>query len=274
MDQDEKAAYLGIAVTAALEAGKLLRDSYRKVEAREKGPGDLVTEADFKAQALIREVLLSRFPDHAFLGEEAELEPSDSGFRWLVDPLDGTINFAHGVEPWGVSIALENQGSLIAGVVHLPIGNATYTATAGGGAFENGSPIRVSSAADLANALVAAGMPTSFHEDRERQLAIMERFSTGTHGVRRTGSSAFNLARLAAGNFDVCYATSVHSWDVAAGVLLVREAGGVVTNMSGGPFAIDRPEILATNGALHNRALAAVRTAWPRIGDPGDRMIK
>lgn len=273
MDLEEKRRRLELAVSAAERAGKLLLERYGRVEAREKGPGDLVTDADFAAQSLIREMILREYPGHAFLGEEGDSEPSAGGFRWLVDPLDGTINFAHGVEPWGVSIALEHSGDLEVGVVHIPLSGKTYAAIAGGGAFENGAPIRVSRARKLSEALVAAGMPTRFAADRERQLAIMARFSTGTHGVRRMGSSAFNLARVAAGHFDVCYATSVHSWDVAAGVLLVREAGGTVTNMAGGTFQIDRPELLATNSALHAEALEAIRSAWPRIGEPTELVI-
>ncbi len=242
--------------------------------AHEKAPQDLVTEADLASQKLIEELLLGAFPDHDFLGEEKPAQERRSPYRWLVDPLDGTVNYAHSLDPWCVSIALERDDRLIAGVVHAPALGRTFSAALGCGARENGNAISVSKAARMRDSLTAAGMPTAFGSEAERQMAIMGRFSTGTHGVRRTGSSAWNLAMLASGSFDLCYATSVHSWDVAAGVLLVLEAGGVVTNLSGNPFVIDRPELLASNGKLHAEAVAAVEEAWPRIGEPGGGVLK
>jgi myo-inositol-1(or 4)-monophosphatase len=259
--------YLQTARKAAYEAGEILLAAYRKIGSREKGPGDLVTDADFASQRRIAEIVLEAFPEHGFLGEEegSNVENS-SGYRWVVDPLDGTINFAHGVEPWSVSIALEREGELIVGVVYVPLSGTMYSAAAGEGATENDRPMRTSGVGKLAGSLIAAGMPTNFAADSDRQLAIMKRLSTGTHSVRRMGSSAWNLARLAAGGFEVCYATSVHWWDVAAGVLLVREAGGLVTNLAGSRFDRDRPELLASNGTVHQEVLAAIQEAWPRIG--------
>lgn len=268
-------AYLRTAETAAVEAGEILLAAYRKIGSREKGPGDLVTDADFASQRRIAEILLGAFPEHGFLGEEegSNVENS-SGYRWVVDPLDGTINFAHGVEPWSVSIALERDDELIVGVVYVPLSKTMYSAAAGRGATENGLPMRASRVGGLAGSLIAAGMPTNFAADSDRQLSIMKRLSTGTHSVRRMGSSAWNLARLAAGGFEVCYATSVHWWDVAAGVLLVREAGGLVTNLAGAAFDRDRPELLATNGIVHAEVLAAIVEAWPRIGRVDRDVVK
>jgi myo-inositol-1(or 4)-monophosphatase len=241
----------------ALEAGALLVAAYGRVAAREKGPSDLVTDADTASQRLIAAAIAAEYPDHALLAEE-EGVVADPGkpWKWIVDPLDGTINFAHGFPFWSVSIGLEHEGRLVAGVVHDPLAGVSFWATRGGGAWKDDQPLRVSTAGSLRSSLVSAGLPTEFARDAERQLALFRAFSTETHSVRRTGSTALNLAYLAAGGFDVYYTTSVHPWDVAAGVLLVEEAGGRVTALDGSPYRIDQPTMLATNGLLHAESLA------------------
>ena len=248
----------------AADAGELLLSHYGRVEAREKGPADLVTEADFASQRLIAERLDEIFPTHTLLAEE---EGAGTDFnlpwRWIVDPLDGTMNFAHMFPLWVVSIGLEHEGRLVAGVVYHPLARSMYSASSGAGATLDGRPIQVSKVERLEESLIATGLPTDFSADGDRQMAMMRRFSTRTHSVRRTGSSALNLAILAAGGCEVCYATRMHPWDAAAGVVLVREAGGTVSRFSGGPYDLYGSEILATNGKVHDDAVAALREAWP-----------
>ena len=256
--------HLEVAEYAAIEAGALLLAHFGKVTAREKGPFDLVTDADLAAQRSIVAVIRSAFPDHTFLAEEEGVTADmENPWRWIVDPLDGTINFAHGVPLWCVSIALEHAGRLVAGVVHQPLLRTTHSAALGRGTTVNGEPVRVSRAQGLEQSLIATGMPTDFASDADRQMAYMRRFSTRTHSLRRTGTSAWNLAMVASGGFDVCYATAMNPWDSAAGVVLVREAGGTVTGLDGGPYDPYARHILATNGAVHDEALRAAREAWP-----------
>jgi myo-inositol-1(or 4)-monophosphatase len=260
---DDYREFQEVAERAALEAGALLREKYGRIPAREKAPGDLVTDADIASQRLIADRIFAAFPDHTLLAEEEGVGPDLSKpWRWVVDPLDGTINFAHGFGFWSVSIALERAGQLVVGVVHNPLSGETYSASEGRGATLNGSRIHVSNASRLSACLIATALPVDFRDDADRQLAYFRRLSTGTHSVRRTGSSALNLAIIAAGGFDVCYATFMNPWDAAAGVVLVREAGGLVTNLSGAPYDLYGAEILATNGLVHPESLAALKEAW------------
>ncbi len=249
----------------AVAAGALLRDAYGRVTAREKGPGDLVTDADLASQRLIARMLDEAFPDHTLLAEEEGVLPDAARpWRWVVDPLDGTMNFAHGFPFWCVSIALEHAGRLVVGVVHHPLTGEVYSALLGRGATRDGRPIHVSAVETLEQSLISAALPLDFAADAGRQLAYMERLSTRTHSVRRTGSSALNLALLAAGGFDVCYATAMNPWDAAAGVVLVGEAGGTVTRFSGATYDLYNQEILASNGKVHDQAVNALNEAWPR----------
>ncbi len=255
-----------LAEQVALEAGQVLRAAYGRVEAREKGPGDLVTDADLASQRLITERLEQAFPKHTLLAEEEGVGPDASRpWRWIVDPLDGTINFAHGFGFWSVSIALEHAGTLVVGVVHNPLTGDMYSAALGHGSTWNGQPIRVSRTERLAESLIATALPTDIRPDADLQMAYLRQFSMGTHSVRRTGSSALNLAIVAAGGFDVCYATFMNPWDAAAGVILVREAGGIVTNLTGGPYDLYGGNILATNGRVQDEALNALALARSRV---------
>ena len=256
--------YRTAAERIAAEAGELLRNAHGKVRAREKGPSDLVTEADFASQELIARRLNEAFPDHTLLAEEEGAETDlTNPWRWVVDPLDGTMNFAHGFPFWVVSIALEYAGRLVVGVVYDPISRQTYSASLGQGAMLDGRPIRVSAVDRLENGLIATALPYDFEADADRQTAYMRRFSTNTHSLRRTGSSALNLALVAAGGCDVCYATWMHPWDAAAGIVLVREAGGLVTKFSGEDHDLYAMEILATNGRVHEASIRALAEAWP-----------
>ena len=267
MNQDYR-EYQRAAERMAWEAGVLLRDAYGRVTAREKGPGDLVTDADLASQRLIARRIAESFPDHTLLAEEEGAVPDPSRpWRWVVDPLDGTINFAHGFPFWAVSIALEHEGRLVVGVVHNPLSGATYSASLGRGTTVDGTPVRVSEAGALRDSLIMTALPTDFADAADLQMAYFRRFSIGTHSVRRTGSSALNLAILAAGGCEVCYASFMHPWDAAAGVVLVLESGGRLTGLLGEPHNLYGAGILATNGRVHEESLqflAAAREANSR----------
>lgn len=271
MDEDYR-VYRAEAERAAEAGGRLLLAAYGTVVAREKAPSDLVTDADGASQRAIAGILAGAFPDHTLLAEEDGVVPDpEKPWRWVVDPLDGTINFAHGFPLWCVSIALEHRGRLVVGVVHVPLTATTFSAALGGGATRNGQPLRVSAVDRLSGALIATCLPTAFAADAARQLAYFSRFSTGTHSVRRTGTSAWNLALVAAGGCEVCYSTALHPWDAAAGVVLIREAGGTVTGLAGEPYDLYRPGILASNGRVHAEAIRALAESWPTGpgGGPG-----
>lgn len=261
---DDYREFQGAAERIGIEAGQLLLGLSGRVSVREKGPADLVTEADFASQRLIAGRLQELFPEHTLLAEEEGAETDYSRpWRWVVDPLDGTMNFAHGFPFWVVSIALEHAGRLVVGVVHNPLLGETYSASLGQGATRNGQPIHVSAVAGLKESLITAAVPVDFGNDSRRQLAYLARLSTGTHSVRRTGSSAMNLAILASGGCEICYGTAMNAWDAAAGVVLVREAGGMVTRFSGDPYDLYGQEILASNGKVHAASIAAIKEAWP-----------
>lgn len=252
------------AVRAALAGGEILLRHFRKGGYREKAPFDLVTDADLESQRAIAATLLDAFPDHTILAEEEGLQedPTRPG-RWIVDPLDGTVNFAHGASPWCVSIGFEWRGRLTAAAIHVPLSGETFAAARGQGAWRNGEKLSVSATDRLESSLIATGFPTDFESDADRQLAWFKKMSTRTHAVRRSGSSAWNLAMVAAGGFDICYASGMHPWDAAAGVLLIEEAGGLVTALDGSPFRLERGGLLASNGRLHEPARVALAEAWP-----------
>lgn len=255
---------LTFASQVAEEAGELLLSAYGRVAAREKGPSDLVTEADLASQRHIAARIAETFPDHTLLAEEEGIIPEPGrSWKWIVDPLDGTINFAHGFPFWCVSIGLEFEGRMVVGVVHDPLGRATFAGRRGGEPRRNGEPVRVSEAPTLRRSLIGAGLPTRFGADADRQMAYFRSLSTETHSIRRTGSTALNLAILASGGLDLYYTTSVHPWDVAAGILLVEAAGGRVTDLDGGPYRLDQPTLLASNGKIHGEAVERLRAAWP-----------
>jgi myo-inositol-1(or 4)-monophosphatase len=254
--------FLNICVQAAREGGRVLLDWQDRFEVREKGRNDLVTQADEAAQEAIRAVLLGRFPDHDFLGEEEAAErktrgepailPRRSAYRWIVDPLDGTANYVHRLPAYAVSIALEHEGELVCGCVLDPLAEECFTAARNEGAKLNGRPIRVSQCQRIDRAMVAV----SFSPNVPRGSIEISRFVEALHAaqaVRRLGSAALNLCYIAAGRLDVYWATSVQAWDVAAGVLIVREAGGVVTALDGGSLDLEHPELsAAATAALHH----------------------
>jgi myo-inositol-1(or 4)-monophosphatase len=236
----------------AREAGALLMDFFRRrVKIEYKGDADLVTVADRKSEALILERIRKQFPSHDVMGEEGARIESGSDYRWYVDPLDGTTNFAHGFPVFCVSLAVQCRGQGAAGVVYDPTRNEMFTAEQGRGAFLNGQPIRVSSTAGLAECLVGTGFP-SHKRHKSPNIYFYHQITLRTHGVRRAGSAALDLCNVACGRFDGFWEFNLNPWDTAAGVLIVQEAGGRVTNFAGGPFELDSRETLASNGLVHD----------------------
>jgi myo-inositol-1(or 4)-monophosphatase len=243
--------FLEAAIGIAREAGALIAGYHaRGIGFELKGDYDLVTEADRASERLIVERLRQHFPTHAVVAEEGGGQEGSSDYRWYVDPLDGTTNFAHGFPMFNVTLALEHAGELIAGVIYHPIHEEMFTAEAGGGAYLNNLPIHVSKAARIDDALVATGFPSRKRHENVNvhfyyQMAMM------SHGVRRAGAAALDLAYVACGRLDAFWEFGLNPWDMAAGVLLVREAGGTVSDMHGGPFSLRGPHMLADNGTLH-----------------------
>jgi len=230
---------------AARVGGQILRELHGRVIAREKGPADLVTEADVAAQRAIRDMLLGTFPDHGFLGEEGEsVSPGPAGFRWIVDPLDGTTNFCHGIPHYAVSIGLEQHGRLLVGVVYDPIADECYRAGTGEGAYLNGAPLHVSSTIELSKAVVAVSFPPRVERSSPDVLRFLD-ILTVCRATRRTGSAALNLCAVAAGRFDAFWSYATNPWDVAAGVLMVSEAGGVLTGPGGQEFNLEQASFVA-----------------------------
>ena len=243
--------YLEVAVETARQAGALLLDEFQKPRQHEyKGGVDLVTAADRRSEAFIVERLGTYFPQHAIVGEEGTRREADSGYCWYVDPLDGTTNFAHRYPCFAVSLALVRGEEILAGVVHDPVRGETFHAAAGEGAWLNQKRIRVSATERLTESLLATGFPTRKRHESPN-IHYYYRFTLLSHGVRRDGSAALDLCYVAAGRFDGFWEFDLQSWDVGAGILLVREAGGVVTDLKGMPFHLGGKEIAASNGRIH-----------------------
>jgi myo-inositol-1(or 4)-monophosphatase len=268
----------------AREAGALLLPYFhRGLKIEYKGDADLVTAADRASETLIRERIDKQFPSHDVLGEEQGLNDQGSDYRWYVDPLDGTTNFAHGYPVFCVSMALEHrvleqrerdQGRRIAGVVYDPTRDELFTAALGTGAYLNGRPIHVSTAAQLKECLVATGFP-SHKRHKNPNIHFYHQITLRTHGVRRAGSAALDLCNVASGRFDGFWEFNLNPWDTAAGVLIVEEAGGTVSRFDGVPFQIDSRETLASNGIVHDALLQEFKEIFAGRGltplpDPGE----
>ena len=247
------------AAEIACEAGGRLREFLAQgVETEYKGDVDLVTVADRTVEKLIRERLGAAFPQHGIYGEEGTRERMEGEFRWYVDPLDGTTNFAHGFPQFCVSMGLEQRatgtppeqdGTLVAAVIYDPMRDELYTAERGQGATLNNKPMRVSQIPDLAESLLSTGFP-SRKRHASPNVHFYQEFTLRSHGVRRAGSAALDLAYVASGRLDAFWEFNLNPWDTAAGILLVQEAGGVVTDFAGNPFRLDSREILASNGLI------------------------
>ena len=268
-DATEQAAALDSALMRkasgiAREAGACLRDFYAQgVETEYKGDVDLVTVADRTVEKLIRERLAAAFPQHGVYGEEGTRDRMEGEFRWYVDPLDGTTNFAHGFPQFCVSMGLEHRpsglgaerdGALVAGVIYDPLRDELFSAQKGAGATLNGKAIHVSRTAHLAEALLATGFP-SRKRHASPNIHFYHEFTLRSHGVRRAGSAALDLAYVACGRLDAFWEFNLNPWDTAAGLLLIEEAGGRITDFSGNGYRLDSREILATNGRFHENLL-------------------
>ncbi|MCG2682314.1 MAG: inositol monophosphatase [Planctomycetales bacterium] len=278
-DMEEYNDYLRVCEEAVRAGARVVQDWIGRTETREKGPADLVTQADLASQETVRRVVLGAFPNHCLLGEEQEqsepekgtgtfclkgpkgashkrcLSPFPAEYRWIVDPLDGTTNFVHGVPHYCVSLALERNGELLVGAVYDPMLDECFTAATGQGARLGGRAIHASGVSKLSEALAAVGFPPGVRSDSPDLRMFLEMIPR-CQAIRRTGSAALNLCYLAAGRFDLFWSFSTHIWDVAAGVLILREAGGCVTSPDGGPFHLEEADFLA---AANPELLAQLR---------------
>ena len=294
--------YLATAVEAALAAGRIHLELFRKdPHVEKKGPIDLVTAADLAAEQSFRQLITNRFPAHLVLGEEggtirdetigvpsgaprrsgagqrgprerrrqggpagtkSPRSEEDGRWRWIIDPLDGTTNFAHGLALFCVSIALEVDGRTEIAVVYDPVAQELFTAERGGGARLNGVPVHVSARSALIDALLCTGFPYSIREEQQPQVEVFAGFLGRSRAVRRLGSAALDLCYVAVGRFDGFWEERLHAWDIAAGVLMVQEAGGRVTGYADEPIDLFGGRIVASNGALHGPMLEVIRSAY------------
>ena len=249
-----KSALINVMIAAARKAARGLQRDFGEVEnlqVSKKGPSNFVTAADLRAESILRAELERVRPGYGFLLEEAgTVEGSDKSHRWLVDPLDGTTNFLHGLPHFAISIGLEREGQLIAGVVYDPIKDEMFWAEKGKGAFLNERRIRVAARTDMTEALLATGIPFHGRPGHDLMTRELTALTDKIAGIRRYGSAALDLAYVAAGRYDAFWERGLAPWDVAAGIVLVREAGGMVKEIDGRDVRVDGPSILAANDAL------------------------
>jgi myo-inositol-1(or 4)-monophosphatase len=250
-------SFIETAITVARESGRLLKEIFgRKREVYFKGEIDLVTDADLRAEELIVKTIHARYPEHTIVSEEKQSWAGLSPYKWIIDPLDGTTNYAHGFPWFCVSIALAIHGKPVLGVVYHPFLDQLFRAGKGAGAYLNEEPIRVSTTGKLGHSLLATGFPYNIHTEPEPAVSRFKKFLTRSRGIRRAGSAALDLCYVACGCFDGFWEANLKPWDTAAGALLVQEAGGLVTDFQDRPFAPAMPEILASNGHIHGQMVA------------------
>jgi len=250
------------AAEIAHEAGSLLRYYFeRRVRFEMKGDFDLVTEADRASEKLVVERLKQQFPHHGIVAEEGSGHESPSEYRWYVDPLDGTTNFAHAYPVWNVTLALEKAGEMVAGVIFDPNRDELFTCERGSGAFLNGRRIHVSQASRVADSLVSTGFP-NHNRKTNPNIHFFHELAMSAHGVRRCGSAAIDLAYVASGRLDGFWEIGLSPWDMAAGILLVEEAGGACSDMQGAPHHLKSPHLLTDNGLIHEELLGVFAAIW------------
>jgi myo-inositol-1(or 4)-monophosphatase len=253
-------AFLAVASEAARTAGALLRQNiHGKREISYKGDINLVTEMDRLSEHTVVEALLAAFPDHGIMAEEETMIRSDSGYMWIIDPIDGTTNYAHGYPCFSVSIALEHDGEIVVGVVYDPMRDELFSAQKSEGARLNGTAIRVSTVDTLIKSLLSTGFPYDRKVSEKNNLDYFHSLLMASQEVRRDGSAALDLCYVAAGRFDGFWELKLKPWDVAAGSLIVREAGGLISDFSGTRFSIHDDEILASNGRIHLQMLETLQ---------------
>ena len=251
---------MSTAIEAVLEAGRIQLSYFRSgVSIQKKGTIDIVTEADVAVEKMFRALIAERFPDHAVVAEEmGQGGAANATHEWVFDPIDGTTNYAHGIPFFCSSLALEVDGVAQVAAIYEPSRRELYTAERGVGAWLNGERLSVSSTGALIDAVVCTGFPYSVVEEREEPVALFGRFLGVSRAVRRFGSAALDLAYVAAGRLDGFYETRLNRWDIAAGALIVEEAGGRVTAYDGGPFVSRSGQILASNGPLHDAMIGVI----------------
>ncbi|MBO6903202.1 MAG: inositol monophosphatase [Rhizobiaceae bacterium] len=258
-----RSALLNVMTQAALKAGRSLARDFGEVQNLQvslKGPGDYVSQADRKAEDIIYNELSRARPGYSFLMEErGAVEGDDEQHRWIVDPLDGTTNFLHGIPIFSISIALERQGELVAGVIFNPAMDELYTAERGNGAFLNDRRMRVAARTKLVDSVVGTGIPHLGRGNHGRALVDLRTMMTETAGIRRLGSAALDLAYVAAGRMDGFWEDALAPWDLAAGILMVREAGGFATDRTGGRGMFDNGSIVVGNEAIHRALIEALK---------------
>ena len=256
-------ANLNVMIKAARKAGRSLAKDFREVEQLQvgiKGPGDFVTRADIAAQRILREELLGTRPNYGFLGEEeAEVPGTDPTRRWIVDPLDGTTNYLHGMPHWAVSVALEHKGEVIAGVIHDPVKDETFVAEKGLGAYLNEKRIRVSGRRRLNEAVFATGLPFAGRSDLPATLKDLARLLPVTAGVRRWGVASLDLAYVAAGRWEGFWERRLGAWDLAAGIVIAREAGALVEPMVPGEDMLGSGSVIAAAEPLFDEFAKVIR---------------
>ncbi len=256
---------LTVAIEAAKEAGKLLKENVGKISSIERKGGEatnLVTEVDRQSEQLIHSILRSHYPDFGFLGEESGAHEHQSEYRWIVDPLDGTVNYAHALPLYSVSIALEYNGEVVVGVIYDPSHDELYAAVKGQGAYLNNERISVSKTSVLIESLLVTGFPYDVRKELEYHLKPFREFLIEGQAIRRLGSAALDLAYVACGRFDGFWEGKLNPWDMAAGVLLVTEAGGMWTDYEGNPSTIYNSKLLTTNGHIHHQMLEVLKRCY------------
>ncbi|HEX7966774.1 MAG TPA: inositol monophosphatase family protein [Stellaceae bacterium] len=246
---------INVMAGAALKAARGLNRDFGEVEQLQvsvKGPGEFVTTADLRAEKVLRVELTKARPGYGLLLEEGGSEAgSDPRHRWIVDPLDGTTNFLHGIPYFAISIALEREGEIVAGLIYEPVRDEMFWAEKGAGAYLNDRRLRVSGRRQLADAVIGTGIPFAGRGDHEKYLPTLAAMMAATSGVRRFGAAARDLAYVAAGRLDGFWEFGLKPWDIAAGILIVREAGGYITDLAGGHRMIETGDVLAANDHLH-----------------------
>ena len=245
---------LSIAIEAAKEAGRFLKFSVGKVRSVEMKKGEernLVSEIDRTSEQKIIGIIRQHYPGHAILAEESGASSTTSDYKWVIDPLDGTTNFLHGVPVFCVTIAIEHKGQVVAGVVYDPNLDELFTAERGSGAYCNGRRLKVSQASELINSLLVTGFPYDIAQNPDNAAGHFVNFLMEAQGIRRLGSAALDLSYVAAGRFDGFWEVNLHPWDMAAGLLFVQEAGGKTSDFRGGASSIYTRQVLATNGRIH-----------------------
>ena len=262
--------FLGTAFRAAMLAGEYILENLGRISNEDidtKQASDFVTRVDKESEQLIIHTIKQNYPDHHFLAEESVKDSDTGDYRWIIDPLDGTTNYIHAYPVFSVSIALERKSELVLGVVYDPLRNEIFTAEKGKGAFLNGKQVNVSTVSDLSNSLVATGFPFRRKELIDPYLRLFRNIFNRVSDIRRAGSAALDLAHIAAGRCDCFFEIGLSPWDIAAGSLLIREAGGIVTDFGGGPDYLLTGNIVCGNPFLQGDILTDVKAVFGKLID-------